>query len=256
MANKPPAQLHGDNHAAQNKTNTQLRQLREFGKNPLIPEKKGNDFYYNAASNSLELKSKPSPLRPKDLTTGAKYIPWYDRMGKDSPIKKPYIYDTKEGIDFFTKTLKEESTEKLTPEKNAEIDKLNTDMKKSVLKNHLGKIKPWDQDDPQTYPSLNPELRGRMLEASKLEADLEPTEQRRKKFEQAKENPKPVVFNDPTPFYDFNNSSRRLAELEHFNKKMTQLKIDERNFNKAMQPRYDPDIDRGLGSLLATKGGK
>ena len=209
-----PKELHGNNHAAQNRVNTQLRQLKEFGKNPLTATK------------------------------------------AESPIKKPYIYDTKEGIDFFTRTLKEESTEKLTPEKNAEIDKLNTDMKKSVLKHHLGKIKPWNQFENETYPSLNPELRGRMLEASKLEADLEPTEQRRKKFEQAKENPKPVVFNDPTPFYDFNNSSRRLAELEHFNKKMTQLKIDERNFNKAMQPRYDPDVDRGIGSLLATKGGK
>ena len=86
-----PKELHGNNHAAQNRVNTQLRQLKEFGKNPLTATK------------------------------------------AESPIKKPYIYDTKEGIDFFTRTLKEESTEKLTPEKNAEIDKLNTDMKNPCL---------------------------------------------------------------------------------------------------------------------------
>ncbi len=47
---------------------------------------KGNEFYYNAGTNQLELKSAPSELRPKlpaagkDSTAGARYIPREERI--------------------------------------------------------------------------------------------------------------------------------------------------------------------------------
>ena len=92
---------------------------------------------------------------------------------KPSPVKKPFVYDTKEGIDFFTKTLKEESTHKLSPKENADIDKLNRDMKSSVLKQHIKTLQPFDSLNSETYPS-RPEVRGKLLEMDKLEKDLEP----------------------------------------------------------------------------------
>ena len=92
---------------------------------------------------------------------------------KPSPVKKPFIYDTKEGIDFFTKTLKEEANHKLSPKESADIDKLNRDMKSSVLKQHIKTLQPFDSLNRETYPS-KPEVRGKLLEIDKLEKDLEP----------------------------------------------------------------------------------
>tara|TARA_R100000656_G_scaffold50709_3_gene40691 strand:- start:1291 stop:2133 length:843 start_codon:yes stop_codon:yes gene_type:complete len=61
---------------------------------------KGNEFYYNAGTNQLELKSAPSELRPKlqaankTNTTGAKYVPKEQRIyeslkvpGYETPAK-------------------------------------------------------------------------------------------------------------------------------------------------------------------------
>tara|TARA_Y100001951_G_scaffold94548_1_gene91134 strand:- start:304 stop:1092 length:789 start_codon:yes stop_codon:yes gene_type:complete len=92
---------------------------------------------------------------------------------KPSPVKKPFVYDTKEGIDFFTKTLKEEANHKLSPKENSDIDKLNRDMKSSVLKQHIKTLQPFDSLNRETYPS-RPEVRGKLLEMDKLEKDLEP----------------------------------------------------------------------------------
>ncbi len=92
---------------------------------------------------------------------------------KPSPVKKPFVYDTKEGIDFFTKTLKEEANHKLSPKESADIDKLNRDMKSSVLKQHIKTLQPFDSLNNESYPS-RPEVRGKLLEMDKLEKDLEP----------------------------------------------------------------------------------
>ena len=92
---------------------------------------------------------------------------------KPSPVKKPFVYDTKEGIDFFTKTLKEEANHKLSPKENSDIDKLNRDMKSSVLKQHIKTLQPFDSLNNESYPS-RPEVRGKLLEMDKLEKDLEP----------------------------------------------------------------------------------
>ena len=92
-------------------------------------------------------------------------------MIKNSPIRKPYFYDTKEGIDHFTKLMVEDNPKKLTPKELADINKLNKDMKKSVLNHHIKTLKPFDNQDPSTYPS-RPEVRGKLREIEKLEKDL------------------------------------------------------------------------------------
>ena len=79
-----------------------------------------------------------------------------------SPIKKPYIYDTPQGIDHVIKTLEEDNIENLTPFKKDQLDKLNRDMKLSLLKAEEASVKKFINEDPSTYPS-NPEQRGRLM---------------------------------------------------------------------------------------------
>ena len=55
-------------------------------------------------------------------------------MIKKSPIKKPFFFDTPQGVDDVTKTVAEDSIEKMTPLKKDQLDKLNRDMKLSLLK--------------------------------------------------------------------------------------------------------------------------
>ena len=100
-------------------------------------------------------------------------LPFNSEEIKPSPIKKPFVSDTKEGIDFYTKTIKEEATHKLSPKENADIDKMNRDMKRSALKDHIKTLQPFDSLNRETYPS-KPEVRGKLLEIDKLEKDLEP----------------------------------------------------------------------------------
>jgi len=90
---------------------------------------------------------------------------------KKPPIQTPFFYDTKEGIDHFTKILKDESPHKYTDKDNAELNKLNLDMKKAALKHHNNQIKTWDGMDVKTYPS-HPKQRGHLLAASSLEEDI------------------------------------------------------------------------------------
>ena len=93
-------------------------------------------------------------------------------MIKNSPIKKPYFYDTKEGIDHFTKLSIEDNPKKLTPKELADIHKVGRDMKRAALEDHANKLKKFDNLDPTTYPS-DPVQRGTLLEIGKLEKDLE-----------------------------------------------------------------------------------
>ena len=94
-------------------------------------------------------------------------------MNKSFPIKQPFLYDTKEGIDYFTKILKEDNPETLSEKKLAEINKLNKDMKKAALDNHIRTVKPFDSFNDKTYLS-DPVQRGKILEIDKLEKDLAP----------------------------------------------------------------------------------
>ena len=94
-------------------------------------------------------------------------------MNKNPPIKKPYFYDTKEGIDYFTKELLiDQNSKKLSDNEKQEIHQLGKDMKRSVLDYHSKKLKKFDNLDPTTYPS-DPAQRGTLLEIGKLEKDLE-----------------------------------------------------------------------------------
>ncbi len=70
---------------------------------------------------------------------------------KKSPIQTPFFYDTKEGIDHFTKILKDESSHKYTDKDNAELNKLNLDMKKAVLDHHSKTIKKFDNHELYGY---------------------------------------------------------------------------------------------------------
>ena len=88
---------------------------------------------------------------------------------KSFPIQKPFFYDTKEGIDHFTKVLIDENPKKLTEKEKLDIRKLGADMKKSVLNHHLNTLKKFSNEDPSSYPSAQ---RGKILEIENLEKDL------------------------------------------------------------------------------------
>ena len=92
-------------------------------------------------------------------------------MIKNSPIKKPFFYDTKEGIDYFTKLMIEENPKKLSEKEKQDILKEGQAMKKAALDNHVRTVKPMDNLDPNTYLS-DPKVRGKILEIDKLEKDL------------------------------------------------------------------------------------
>ena len=90
---------------------------------------------------------------------------------KSFPIKKPYAFDTPEGVDHVTKTMAEDNIEKLTPFKKDQLDKLNREMKLSLLKSEEQSLKKFMNEDPSTYPS-NPEQRGKLMNIQALEKSL------------------------------------------------------------------------------------
>ena len=85
--------------------------------------------------------------------------------------KGTYPFDTPQGIDHVTKIMKEESTHKLSPKENKNIDILNKEMKLSVLKDEIGGLKKYDNLDRTSYPS-DPEQRRRLKNIDKLEKSL------------------------------------------------------------------------------------
>jgi len=85
--------------------------------------------------------------------------------------KATYPYDTPDGINHFTKIIKEEGTHKLSPKENKDIDILNKEMKLSVLKDEVGGLKKFDNLDSTSYPS-DPEQRRRLKNIANLEKDL------------------------------------------------------------------------------------
>ena len=94
-------------------------------------------------------------------------------MNKTSPIKEPFFYDTKKGVDHFTKILLEEGQKKLSEKEKQQIHNLGKDMKRAALDHHIRTVQPFDSFNKETYPS-RPEVRGRLMEIEKLEKDLAP----------------------------------------------------------------------------------
>jgi|TARA_Y100000294_G_scaffold39076_1_gene35227 hypothetical protein len=92
-------------------------------------------------------------------------------MIKKLPIKKPYVFDTPEGVDHVTKTLEEDNIEKLTPLKKEVLNKLNREMKLSLLKSEEQSLKKFENDNPKSYPS-DPEQRGKLMNIQALEKSL------------------------------------------------------------------------------------
>ena len=94
-------------------------------------------------------------------------------MNKTSPIKEPYFFDTKKGVDHFTKVLLEDGQKKLSEKEKQQIHNLGKDMKKAALDHHIRTVKPFDNFDNSSYLS-DPVQRGKILEIDKLEKDLAP----------------------------------------------------------------------------------
>ena len=92
-------------------------------------------------------------------------------MIKKPPIKAPFFFDTPKGVDHVTKTIIENSSEKITPNKLEELNKLNRDTKLSLLKSEEQSLKKFMNEDPSTYPS-NPEQRGKLMNIQALEKSL------------------------------------------------------------------------------------
>jgi len=85
-------------------------------------EPKGSDFYYNASENAMELKTSPSPLRPKlqaarkaDPTAGAKYVTKEQRIYE--AVKLPGYENPVESDKSFAKLEAERALEAETAKK-------------------------------------------------------------------------------------------------------------------------------------------
>ena len=92
-------------------------------------------------------------------------------MIKKSPIKKPFFFDTPQGVDHVTKTLEEDNIEKLTPLKKDMLTRLNRATKLSLLKSEEQSLKKFMNEDPSSYPS-DPEQRGKLMNIQALEKSL------------------------------------------------------------------------------------
>ena len=91
---------------------------------------------------------------------------------KTIPKEKPtYPFDTPQGIDHVTKTLKEDYGDNLNSKDQTDLNILNKEMKVSVLKSEIGGIKKYNQYDKTTYPS-DPEQRRRLKNISAIEKSL------------------------------------------------------------------------------------
>ena len=99
-------------------------------------------------------------------------------------IKTPFLPDTKDGIDHFVRTAKLDYPDDIKKQK--ELDDLGVKMKKSAMDDHYKQLKNFDRLNPKTYPS-NPKQRGHLIEADKLEVDLQIEKEKGRKFTTGKE---------------------------------------------------------------------
>ncbi len=91
---------------------------------------------------------------------------------KTLPKEKPtYPFDTPQGIDHVTKTLKEDYGNNLNSKDQTDLNILNKEMKLGVLKDEIGGLKKFDHHDKSTYPS-DPEVSRRLKNISDLEKSL------------------------------------------------------------------------------------
>ena len=135
-------------------------------------------------------------------------------MKKSFPIQKPYYYDTKDGIDYFTKLMVEDNPKKLSPKELQDIDKLGKDMKKEALQHHIKEVKQFKNDDSSSYLS-DPKQRGTILEIGKLEKDLAPKIANQKIFEKNINRPvkRRNSFDDTVKLNVGNKGPLKLPEL-------------------------------------------
>ena len=74
-------------------------------------------------------------------------------------------------MDHATKTMEEDNIEKLTPFKKDQLDKLNREMKLTLLKSEEQGLKEFMNDDPTSYLS-DPIQRGKLMNIQALEKSL------------------------------------------------------------------------------------
>ena len=131
----------------------QLQNLKEWAQPGLKEEIHPAEKHYEDELNRIEKRGKS----------------WFVKhLKKEVPTKKPYFFDTKEGIDHATKIMREEAS---SPNERANVDKLNRNMKRSALNHHVKTLKPYSHHDRESYPS-DPVQGGKLLEMDKLEKDL------------------------------------------------------------------------------------
>ena len=106
-------------------------------------------------------------------------------------VQTPFFPDTVEGVNHFIKYAKMDAK---TPKDKKNLDNLAITMKKSLLEDYRKEIQPFDQYDKSTYPS-DPKQRGKLLEADKLEKDLEPERFNDKILKRDKYEPKKAKRN-------------------------------------------------------------
>ena len=133
---------------------------------------------------------------------------------KSFPIKEPYFYDTKKGVDHFTKILLEEGQKKLSEKEKQQIHNLGKDMKRAALDHHIRTVQPFDSFNKETYPS-RPEVRGKLMEIEKLEKDLVPKIANQKIFENNINRPvkRRNYFDDTVKLNVGNKGPLKLPEL-------------------------------------------
>jgi len=164
-------------------------------------------------------------------------------MIKKSPIKAPFFFDTPKGVDHVTKTVIENSSEKLTPIEIADINKLNRDTKLSLLKSEEQSLKKFMNEDPSTYPS-NPEQRGKLMNIQALEKSLNIRPDSWKRFVKtgalplAKKEPdlwKDVIYPSMSPQEKGTWNAEKRKEKLQKQKEETEEKKQKRIFNHTKQ---------------------
>jgi len=157
-----------------------MRYIYDIGKSELVdttvPVGTQLDLFKEEPTTGSIGASSPGPVLSKNSFSGPGNI-------KQTPIgfvktikpkikeKPTYPFDTPQGIDHVTKTLKEDYGDNLNSKDQTNLNILNKEMKLSVLKDELGGLKKYNQYDKTSLP-YDPEQKRRLKNISSLEKSL------------------------------------------------------------------------------------
>ena len=157
-------------------------------------------------------------------------------MIKKSPIKAPFFFDTPRGVDHVTKTVIENSSEKLSPKELTDINKLNRDTKLSLLKSEEQSLKKFMNEDPSSYPS-DPVQRGKLMNIEKLEKSLGIRSDSWKRF--VKTGALPIGKKEPNLWKDVIYPSMSPMEKGTWNKEQREKGYNGKTGDKLYTPAQD-----------------